>query len=65
MTLTTARLGKSIVDVWRTATSFRTGRAAPARPITGEEAEVWALRKQEQRAKLKADANATSWPLAE
>jgi hypothetical protein len=65
MTLTKAQLSRSIVDVFRAAASFGTGRAARTRPITGEEAELWALRKQEQRAKLKEEADATSWPISE
>jgi hypothetical protein len=35
------------------------------RPVSPEEAEAWSLRAQEHRAKLKADASATSWPIAE
>jgi hypothetical protein len=62
MTLTTAQLSRSIVDILKAATYLAAGRARRTRPVTGEEIEAWLLRKQEQRTKLKDEANAPSWP---
>jgi hypothetical protein len=65
MTLTRSQVGRSIAAAVRAATNFNTVWAVRSRPISREEAEAWSLRTQERRAKVKAEANATSWPLSE
>jgi hypothetical protein len=65
MTLIGSQVKRSIVIVVRAATGFGAVWEVRRRPISPEEAEAWSLRAQERRAKLKADASATSWPLAE
>jgi hypothetical protein len=61
MTLTTAQLSRSIVVILKAATYLGAGRATRTRPVTGEEAEAWLRHKEEQRTKLKDEANAPSW----
>jgi hypothetical protein len=63
MTLIGSQIKRSIVIVVRAADGavWEVRR----RPVSPEEAEAWSLRAEERRAKLKADASATSWPLAE
>jgi hypothetical protein len=63
MTLIGSQVKRSIVIVVRAAVGavWEVRR----RPVSPEEAEAWSLRAEESRAKLKADASATSWPLAE
>jgi hypothetical protein len=64
MTLVGSQVKRSIITVVRAAAGFAVWDVRP-RPVSAEEAEAWSLRAQERRAKLKADASATSWPLAE
>ncbi len=65
MTLIRSQVGRSIAAAVRAATNFRTDWAVRSQPVSREEAEAWSLRTEERRAKLKAEANATSWPLSE
>jgi|GraSoiStandDraft_51_1057287.scaffolds.fasta_scaffold2582096_1 hypothetical protein len=64
MTLVGSQVKRSIITVVRAAAGFAVWDVR-RRPVSAEEAEAWSLRAQERRAKLKADASATSWPLAE
>ena len=65
MTLTRSQVGKSIGAAIRAASNFSTVWAVRSQPVSREEAEAWSLRTLDRRAKLKAEANATSWPLFE
>jgi hypothetical protein len=64
MTLTRSQVGGSIAAAVRAATNFSRVWAVRSQPVSREEAEAWSLRTLERRAKLKAEANATSWPVS-
>lgn len=63
MTSIGSQVSRSIAIVLRRASSVSSAASEAPRkkPLTAEEAEAWSVRRQEARARLKAEADFSPW----